>query len=160
MTTLSVKLTDEIQNVDRQMRDTKNFIRTPFVQKLVTSLEYLAGKHELYSDIYLHAGSLNIMLVARNLTGLKDEKLAALLNSIIHHEPESTSNYDYPLNFTREFSFSWNDKTPGSQSTVRVTVTANFKEDSETCRRIVVGFKAPSTEPTPIYELRCEDQDQ
>jgi hypothetical protein len=158
MKTLTTRLLDEVDSVNRQLRDIKAYIKTPFVKNLIRSLEYLATKHDLYSDVYMHPGSLHITMVARQLEGLKDEKLASLLNSVIHHEPETTSNSDYATSYTREYRFSWTDKTVDSSAIVRVTVTANFKEDSETCRRVITGYHAPNLEPTPIYALRCDDE--
>lgn len=142
---------------------TRKWARSKQVTTLIDMADYLTDKYELTTAVYTDATDVTVYLTAQDLEGLKDEKLQALLNSFIHAEPESMSNYDYPASFERVYRFEWcgefNNEL-GYRPRLAIRVSANFKTDSETCKRVIVGYTEPSKEPTPIYELRCTDGDK
>jgi len=143
---------------------TRKWAKSKKVTTLIDMADYLTDKYGLTTAIYSDSTDVTICLTARDLEGLKDEKLEALLNSFIHAEPMSTINYDYPASFERVYRFEWADDVYNAELGYRprlvIRVSANFKSDSETCKRVIVGYTEPSKEPTPIYELRCTDGDE
>lgn len=141
----------------RKMREGRRWLGSPPMRKILDSLDYLAEKHKASVSTYFDGTYNSIYLTLKELSGLKDEGLAALLNSLLHHEPDSQATEDDARSYARNYRFVFMSKDPEFWGRLTVTVTANFKEDSETCKRVVTGYKAPSQEQEPIYELRCED---
>lgn len=92
----------------------------------------------------------------RHLTGLKDPRLESLLNSLLHADSEKQETHDYAAAMERSYRFRW--KNPDGHQYLTINVEASFGEDSETCRRVIVGYK-PAEEPTPIYKLTCEGEE-
>jgi len=137
------------------------FLNLKEVQKLLDTASFMADKHNLETYLDTGAYGTTVYLTANGLTGLKDESLAALLEAFVYSEPDNNYTSDSPASFSRSYNFSWYGDwtdTTGHRPSFAVRVTANFKEDSETCKRVIVGYKAPSTEATPIYELQCSDE--
>ena len=144
----------------RQLTSARRWLNTPDMRKIMSSVEYLAERAGTRAEAYLDTGYNAIYITLRDLSGLKDEKLEVILNSIIHLEADKTKSEDLPSCFTREFRFTWNSKDPEYYGSLSVIISASFKEDSETCKRVVVGYKEPAKEATPIYELRCDEAAQ
>ena len=141
----------------KKLREGKRWLSTPPMKKILDSLDYLAEKHNASVSTYFDGSWNSVYLTLKQLNGLKDEGLFALLDSMNHHEPDDTSSEDDAVSYARNYKFSFFSKDPEFYGRLMVTITANFKEDSETCKRIVVGYKEPEKESTPIYELRCEE---
>jgi hypothetical protein len=142
----------------RRMRAQVAFQGTPRIKKLAETIQWLIERHsmEVYTDVGTYATS--IYLTVKNLSGLKDPALAALLDTLVYAEADHTSTSDAPASFSRSYQFYWygdSEYYDGFQPTLYVNVTASFTEDSETCKRVIVGYREPSTEAQPIYELRC-----
>jgi len=123
----------------------------------MSSFDYLAERAGTTCDPYFDGSYNAVYITLRNLDGLKDPKLEQILNSVIHLEPDATETNDTPASLTRSYVFRWNSKDSEFYGSLNLTVTASFKEESETCRKVIVGYKEPSKEATPIYELRCAD---
>lgn len=100
---------------------------------------------------YISTSSICLCVQLFDLDGLKDPRLENVLNRFLSvgTDPEEQSTTDYPDSLERDFLFSWTG--------IRVTVEARFKEDSETCKKVITGFR-PAIESQPIYELRCEEE--
>lgn len=164
MATLKEQIHFNAERHAARSRATLQWAKSKRVKTLIDMADYLAEKYALTTAVYTDSTDLNVYLTASDLEGLKDEKLAALLNYFIHAEPLSTSNYDYPASFERVYRFEWADDVYNAELGYRprlvIRVSANFKSDSETCKRVIVGYTEPSKEPTPIYELRCTDGDE
>ena len=141
----------------KKLREGKRWLASPPMKKVLDSLDYLAEKHSARISTYFDGSWNSVYLTLKDLNGLKDESLANLLNSMIHHEPDESSNEDDARSYARTYKFAFYSKDPEFYGRLTVNITANFKEDSETCKRILVGYKEPSKESTPIYELRCEE---
>jgi hypothetical protein len=156
---ISTKLAERGSFVKRRLAANVAFTKTPSIEKILKTVDYIADKYklEIYADVATY-GSY-VYLTARGLTGLKDEKLAAMLDTLVHSDPAVTSSSDYPSSFSRSYSFSWigEQDSHGYIPELTIAVTASFSEDSETCKRVIVGYKEPPKEPTPIYELQCSD---
>ena len=150
-TTLKDLLQEQTKERIARIRHQRDFAQSK--GKVLDLVDHLVEKHSL--EVYHNVTDYGtyLYLTAKNLSGLKDEKLAELLNSLVYCGADRESTEDYPASYSRAYSFVWN----GDESEVlTVLVTAEFGENSETCKRVITGYREPSTEPIPIYELRCE----
>ncbi len=155
---LQTQLSVELHTKMEKLRNYKNWIKTPAIAKLLDSVEYLKDKHDASMTAYGDAIGVTVYLTLKDLSGLKDESLAALLDAFVHSNPDSTYSSDDAASFARSYSFYWYGPEYGNhRPSLSIYVTANFSFDSETCRRVITGYTEPSKEPTPIYELRCDE---
>lgn len=148
-------VSESARKIER-LRAQRDFLKTTSMRHLLDSVEYMVEKYalEMYSDINTY--SSDIYLTIKGLSGLKDERLVALLTHFVNSNPSSERTTDYPATFSRQFSFRWDGTTESTGTQLYIVITANFVEDSETCKRVIVGYREPSTEPTPIYEIQCD----
>jgi hypothetical protein len=123
----------------------------------ITLLESLKERHGGYIYQAIDADYVYVSYNLSNLTGLKDPKLDSLLNSLLHADSEKQETSDYAAGMMRTYKFYWYDPDNRDHYMI-VTVEASFGEDSDTCRKIVVGYK-PAVEPQPIYKLTCEGEE-
>ena len=152
---IATELVDKFNSEMAQLRVTRSWVSSPPVKKILDSLQYLAEKYSATAVVYPSASGAYVYLAVRDLNGLKDESLASLLWSMENHNPGYTKTEDHPMSFARSYAYYFYiDNKP-----LVVTIRAEFKEDSETCKRVIVGYNKPSSEPTPIYELKCSDED-
>lgn len=98
---------------------------------------------------------LRLYLSIKDVDGFKDPMLVSVLDALLDLAPSETITADYAASGAREFRLTWNDAGP-----TLVCITAALADDSEMCRRVIVGYNPPSTEPTPIYELQCAPEEQ
>jgi len=140
-----------------QLRVSKKWLATPPIAKILSSLEYLAEKYDAKLENYIDGSYVSVYMTLDKLTGLKDESLAALLYSMEHHNANDTSTSDVAASYSRTYCYRWNEYTEGGYVSLNVHIAANFKEDSETCKRVIVGYQEPSKEARPIYKLECVD---
>jgi len=127
--------------------------RTQYALNLLESLKERHGG-SIYQSI--EADYVYVSYQLRHLTGLKDPRLESLLNSLLHAESETQETHDYAAGMERSYRFRW--KNPDGHQFLTINVEAAFGEDSETCRRVIVGYK-PAEEPQPIYKLTCEGEE-
>jgi len=141
-----------------RIRTNTAYLKTAPVKRILDTIGHLVDKYQMECYSEVGAYSSCIYLTMKGLTGLKDQNLADMLEALVYSNPTASRTNDYPDSYSRMFSFTWDGPTDyetGYKPTLSVSVTANFKEDSDTCRRVVVGYREPSKEPTPIYELQC-----
>ena len=141
----------------RKLREGKRWMSSPPMKKILDSLDYLAEKHKAGVSHYFDGTYNSVYLTLKELSGLKDEGLAALLNSMLHHEPAESTTEDDASSYARNYRFTFWSQEPDFYGRLTVTITANFRADSDTCKRVVTGYTEPDKEARPIYELRCED---
>lgn len=143
-------LRDQSREQEAKVKDMKNFLASPKIKKILSSIDYLAEKYgaRVTSSVYTYG--TNVYFNLKDLNGLKDESLAELLYSMEHHGATSQWNYDDARSYCRQYVYSWDGM-------LSITIVANFKSDSDTCKRVIVGFEEPSQERKPIYELQCSD---
>lgn len=156
---LKDRLLEQLSHKADKLRHTKSWLRTPAVTKLLETTQYLVKKHGAsMSTSPDHYGTF-VSLTLRDLSGLKDEGLAALLDSFVHSNPDSMSTDDDAAAFARTYTFVWHGSDyDGYRPTLYVSVTANFKQESATCHRVVTGWtEAKNVPPQPIYALECSD---
>jgi hypothetical protein len=141
----------------RKLREGKRWMSSPPMKKILDSLDYLAEKHKAGVSHYFDGTYNSVYLTLKNLSGLKDEGLAALLYSMEHHGANEQSTEDDARSYARNYRYTFWSQEPDFYGRLTVTITANFNEDSDTCKRVVTGYKEPSKDAEPIYELRCEE---
>lgn len=127
--------------------------RTKYALELLQSLKERHGG-DIYTMIEPSYAYASYHLT--DLTGLKDPRLEALLNSLLHADSDKQETTDYAANRERNYKFRWFN--PEREYSLIIAVEARFGEDSETCRRQIVGYQ-PAVEPQPIYKLTCEGED-
>lgn len=140
-----------------RIRAQRDFLKTTPIRHLLDSVEFIVKKYDMEEFGDINTYSTDIYLTIKDLTGLKDERLVSLLTHFVNSNPTRESTNDYPATFSRQFRFVWDGRIDETGTSLNIVITASFQEDSETCKRVIVGYKEPSTEPTPIYEIRCED---
>lgn len=134
------------------------WIQTKPIAAILEACEIIKNKYGMVSYLHFDANYVGVTLAVRELEGLKDPKLAELIYGLVHHNPTRESTEDYAGNLERDYRFSWEARDEhGILLTLQVRVEAFFKADSETCRKVIVGYKEIPAAPEPIYELRCEE---
>jgi hypothetical protein len=158
---LKNRLLEQISAKAEKMRNIKTWLRSPAMVKLLETTDYLAKKHEAIVSESPDVYGTYINLTLKDLSGLKDEGLAALLDGFVCSNPDGTYSYDDANSFSRSYQFSWTGPEFGDfRPALHITVTANFKQDSETCSRVIVGYtEAREEKPKPIYALKCEGEE-
>jgi hypothetical protein len=128
-------------------------------RQVLGTCEYLRDKYGMMDYIHIEGGTIFNTLIIDRLEGLRDEKLALLLNALEHSGADDVSTQEYATSYERDYIYQWyhTDENTGSMLTLHVRIEARFREDSETCRRVLVGYKAPS-EPQPIYRIECVEE--
>lgn len=150
------------ESADRKLlglRAIKRWLNTPKMAKVIDSVDYLAEKYGATVDTYIDSGYCGIYMTLKGLNGLKDESLAALLYSLEHHNAEQVTTDDDADSFARNYRFRWTSSGEGFYGSFAIHVTANFRADSDTCKRVITGYTAPDTTARPIYKLECDGQD-
>jgi hypothetical protein len=117
------------------------------LEKLLTPVMYMVGD---LGDVRIEAyrSSPSIYIVMYRLDSLKQRELVSLL-AYLNDEAEKlegkTSTQDWAAAVNRDFKF--------ETSKWEVSVSAYVKDDSETCRRVVVGTKMVEQVQ---YEIACD----
>jgi hypothetical protein len=69
---------------------------------------------------------------------------------------------DQPASYTRQYEATLQKDSPDEENPVGeliVRVIANLPGDTNTCRRVIVGYTDPvQSRPEPIYKLECEGE--
>jgi hypothetical protein len=108
---------------------------------------YFVSEENVYCNVYVD-----------NLTGFKDERLAGILLQMEFLNPNETRCEEYAELLRKEFSYIF--YLPADEHGIivrlRIEVQAQIKEESETCRRVVIGMK--NAEATPIYKIVCDEE--
>ena len=85
-----------------------------------------------------------------SIDGLKDPRLENILAMLDGENHYNVATFDYPTMMNRDYTYRY----VAGEGVLIVKVSAYFKEDSETCKRVIVGYTQPK-EPEPIYKLTC-----
>jgi hypothetical protein len=152
------QLREQAEQKVTNLRATKAWVlhdkRTRYAITLLESLKERHGGYLYHSidNMYVY-----VSYHLNHLTGLKDERLDSLLNSLLHADADKEESQDFPAGMERTYKFYWHDVDNTDRHMV-VCVEARFGEDSETCRKVVVGYR-PAVEPQPIYKLTCDGEE-
>lgn len=109
------------------------------------------------------SGTIYLFLEINQLEGFKTDKIESLLNLFEYLVPTRTSAEDVASHLTKVVCYTFADvytaeyggKYFSCNVYIRISLTA--KEESETCKRVVVGYTDPQ-EPQPIYKIECADE--
>lgn len=131
------------------------FLQTARARKFVETADAMSGETVNYHT-FMAGSTMFVQVQVKNLEGMKDERLVGILAAFEFMNPDEQDVSDYAAGFTREFLFRFYIRAPQTPTLcVRVSVTANIKSDSETCRREVIGYT--DGKPEPIYKLVCDE---
>lgn len=150
-------------NKKRQAMAVANFIKGGKLKKyldLLTSME--DGETVSVPWVFLSDTTIHLSLRVNDLDSFKGERIAGILTALEYHNPTDQSVTDYAEYLNKEFIYCFkhvanDDKSMAYSVTVRIRIDARVKGDSTTCKRVVTGYK-PANEPTPIYEIVCDDE--
>lgn len=150
-------LNTSVLNQKRIAQAMGRFLQTAKARKFIDAAASMSGD-TVSSACYTSGDLLFVNVSVRELEGMKDERLAGILSAFEFMNPDGQKVEDWPQQYNRDFKFRWyhKDDSRDLQLTILVTVAAYIKNTSETCRRVLVGYK-PNQEPTPIYKLECDE---
>lgn len=133
------------------------FLKTARARKFVEPALCMRGD-TVRTSFFVTGGSMHVTLRVDNLEGFKDERLAGILTTYEYLNPDKQTVNEFAQYYNKEFRFHWYDRTDdGIGLSVYVIVDATIKNDSSTCKRVVVGMSTP--EPQPVYKMVCDGQD-
>lgn len=133
------------------------FLKSPRAASLFQQMSALQGSTV---NVYPFTAGATLHFTVRvdKLEGFKDPRLAGILEMMEFWGPFESYTSDYPSSLNRDFSYAYREKVDqltGHSMYTRVTVQAFVKSDSETCRKVVVGYTDAT--PQPIYKIECDD---
>jgi hypothetical protein len=93
-----------------------------------------------------YSGPDSVYITMDKLESLKCYRLEMVLNGIINlPDAKATYTNDWPNSLNRDYHFTVAD--------IRVTVAAYVREDSPTCRKVLIKTEM---KPQDVYEIRCD----
>lgn len=143
-------LNDKIEQARRAKSQAK------YLDKFFRLVDFQADKYGMEKSIYAEGNNVYIYLNGYGFDGLKDPKVADILQSWVWAEPDAEDTEDYPASMRRDYRFSFRDRGEDGTLNIIVRVGIEFKADSPTCKKVIVGYQEVPAEPQPIYALRCE----
>lgn len=142
-------LTKMREDKRRAAHQIKNFLAQRKVYRQILS----CFQHDL-GDGEVHVSSSGgIYCYLPNLDGFSDRKLTMILDSLLYVdglEPTRTSEYASALN--RDFRFEYK-YGPAWYDAIQVCIAAYVREDSPTCRKVLVGTENRTVE---TYKIVCD----
>lgn len=144
-----------------QAMATNAYLKTGKFKKFLEPLSVMAEGNNKMS---LHTSTSNGVVYAfvniEGLEGFTGNEVEGLVNLFQYMNPSNMDVRDMPSVLSKEFRFNFDNVHVGEYLGITVPVrvliliTAAAKEDSETCKKVVVGYTQPK-EPEPIYKLEC-----
>ena len=110
----------------------------PIVDVLTMEIDYVS--------VYVSGNDVQISATIYNLDSFKCERLAKLLDYLNDKVVGDPTTRDWPSSINRDYNFKLKDG-------IVVSLSAYVKNDSATCRRIVVGTE---TQVVEKYEIQCD----
>lgn len=132
------------------------FLKTGTAKKFIETCIAMRGD-TITSQFSASGATLYCWVRVGDLEGIKDERLQGILTAFEFMNPDQQETSDYAAGRLREFKFRWRTRVDSVHLSVCIEVAASIKEDSETCKRIVIGYT--DGKPEPIYKLECSDQE-
>lgn len=148
-----------------QAMATNAYLKTNKFKKFLEPLSVMAeGNDKMSLHTSVGNGTVYVFVNIRDLEGFTGNEVEGLVNLFQYMNPSNMEVLDMPSLLSKEFRFKFNNVHIGEYLGIEVPVrvliliTAAAKEDSETCKRVVVGYTQPK-EPEPIYKLECSEPD-
>lgn len=152
-------LIESAAHTKKQAQALGNFLKTGKAKQYVDMCFAMKGENvEVYA--YTWTLSIQISVYVKELEGFVDPRLAGVLQQMEYLNPRNTSMSESAAQLTKTFTYTFDaprDEATGFKPTVAICVYASVKDDSETCKRVVIGMT--DAKPEPIYKIVCEGQD-
>lgn len=151
------RLLEETADYAKGAAAMRRLLHTAKFKKFLDTAEMMVGP-TVSTYAYSSSTSVYLVITINSLEGFKDSRLAGILETWEYLNPDKVETSDYPTGHQREFMHRWGflDTANGVTINVNVSVCANIKTDSETCKRVVTGVK---TVEQISYKFVC-DEDQ
>lgn len=147
---------DKAERQVKSIRATKHWAMSdPRIKYTLGLLDSLVERHGGHLTPYLDSNYILVTYRLHKLGNFLDEKLLSLLNSMEHASYDKLESSELAVCRERSYTFKWHGKDQDSEKTFLVSIDASLDEESDTCKRILVGYREAGP-PSPIYKLVCE----
>jgi len=152
------KLVEEVEEAKQKSMALGNFMKRGKANKFLATAYGMAGD-TVSIHSFTSTDTLFITMEVNKLDGFKDSRLEGILNAFEYLNPDTTSAREFAAWRSKETQYGFSFAVPDQRFQVRVVVTinANIVEDSNTCKRVIVGMT--EGKPQPIYRLVCEGEE-
>ena len=138
----------DAQSLKKQMDKRIAWTRANRVK--LNSIIGVFSKEVANEDSHIYIYDRTVMVDLRQLDGFKDTRLVQVLDKLTAMTDE-VSTYDYPAQVNRDYTFHIGERYTDSHIGVRVS--AYVKEDSPTCKKVVIGTEMIEQ---LTYEIVCD----
>ena len=141
--TVARSINNVLESIARQRKEIK--LLKKMAKKIEPIVDVLTMEID-YVSVYVFGNDVHISATVYNLDSFKCERLAKLLEYLNDKVVGDPTTRDWPSSINRDYNF----KLPDG---IMVSLSAYVKDDSATCRRIVVGTETKIVEK---YEIQCD----
>jgi len=139
----------DAQNLKRAMDKRIAWTRANRV-KLNNIMRVFSKEEMANNDSHIYLYDKTIMVDLRQLDGFKDARLVQVLDRLTAMTDE-VSTCDYPAQVNRDYSFHMGERY--TDNYIGVRVSAYVREDSPTCKKVVIGTEMVEQ---LTYEIVCD----
>jgi hypothetical protein len=141
--TVTRSINNALSTILQQRKDIK--LLKKMARKIEPIVDVLTMEID-YVSVYVSGDEIQISATVYNLDSFKCERLAKLLDYLNDKVVGDPTTRDWPSSINRDYRFEVPDG-------IMVNLSAYVKDDSATCRRIVVGTETKVVEK---YEIQCD----
>ena len=141
--TVTRSINNALSTILQQRKDIK--LLKKMARKIEPIVDVLSMEID-YVSVYVSGDEIQISATIYRLDSFKCERLAKLLDYLNDKVVGDPTTRDWPSSINRDYNF----KLPDG---IVVSLSAYVKDDSATCRRIVVGTETKVVEK---YEIQCD----
>ena len=141
--TVTRSINNALSTILQQRKDIK--LLKKMARKIEPIVDVLTMEID-YVSVYVSGDEIQISATIYRLDSFKCDRLAKLLDYLNDKVVGDPTTRDWPSSINRDYNF----KLPDG---ITVSLSAYVKDDSATCRRIVVGTETKIVEK---YEIQCD----
>ena len=141
--TVARSINNVLESIAKQRKEIK--LLKKMAKKIEPIVDVLTMEID-YVSVFVSGDEIQICATVYNLDSFKCDRLAKLLEYLNDKVVGNVATRDWPSSINRDFTF----KLPDG---IVVSLSAYVKDDSPTCRRIVVGTETKVVEK---YEIQCD----
>ena len=141
--TVTRSINNALSTILQQRKDIK--LLKKMAKKIEPIVDVLTMEID-YVSVYVSGDEIQISATIYRLDSFKCERLAKLLDYLNDKVVGDPTTRDWPSSINRDYTFRLPDG-------IVVSLSAYVKDDSATCRRIVVGTETKVVEK---YEIQCD----
>ena len=141
--TVTRSINNVLESIARQRKEIK--LLKKMAKKIEPIVDVLTMEID-YVSVYVSGDEVQISATIYKLDSFKCDRLAKLLEYLNDKVVGNVATRDWPSSINRDYTF----KLPDG---IVVSLSAYVKDDSPTCRRIVVGTETKVVEK---YEIQCD----